>query len=177
MIYYESIAGGSFMSNDLRELHDLIQKLEIFKSIYHAIRIVDPLQKKVAEIINDSICETDSACYDIWRSNTVCDNCISMRAYNENETFVKVENSPDASFVVTAIPILHGDRKVVVELLKDTTRSFYAGLTSVSNDIHTLIRDMNNIAVKDLLTGVYNRRFIGERLPVDMIRETAAGGL
>jgi diguanylate cyclase (GGDEF)-like protein len=163
------------MSDDVNELRELIRKLKIFEKIYQGIRIVDPLEKKVLNLSENAVCETGDTCYDFWRNNAICDNCISMRAYNENETVVKVEHTPDASYVVTAIPILHGDRRMVVELLKDATRSFYAGSTPATGEIHPLIRSMNNIAVRDPLTGVYNRRFIGERLPVDMIHECASG--
>ena len=35
--------------------------------------------------------------------------------------------------------------------------------------IHALIDSMNKLAFKDQLTGLYNRRYIMEKLPVDLL--------
>jgi two-component system cell cycle response regulator len=41
-----------------------------------------------------------------------------MRAYNENDTVIKIETSSDEIIMVTAIPVTTEDRMVVVELLR-----------------------------------------------------------
>ena len=65
------------------------------------------------------------------------------------------------------------DRRIVIELLKDTTSGMFFGSDedkiSESSEIHSLIDQMNNLAFKDSLTGLYNRRYINEKLPVDML--------
>ncbi len=37
------------------------------------------------------------------------------------------------------------------------------------SEIYDMIDSMSNLALKDTLTGIYNRRYINEKLPVDLI--------
>ena len=63
------------------------------------------------------------------------------------------------------------DRSVVIELLKDATISMGfddCGGDSQS-DMYKTIDSMNNILLKDPLTNAYNRRYINEVLPVNLI--------
>ena len=60
------------------------------------------------------------------------------------------------------------NRKIVFELLKDTTEKFFLGKGNHS-EIYEMIDSMNNLALRDTLTGIYNRRYINEKLPVDII--------
>ena len=64
---------------------------ELLNKISDVTRIVDPLQKKVIEYKNNAAIDKDIHCFDFWGKNKVCDNCISIRAYNDNTTYVKIE--------------------------------------------------------------------------------------
>ena len=55
---------------------------ELLNKISDVTRIVDPLQKKVIEYKNNAAIVEDIHCFDFWDKNKVCDNCISIRAYN-----------------------------------------------------------------------------------------------
>lgn len=94
-----------------------------------------------------------------------------MKAYNENKTLVKLEYNTQSSYLVMAIPYTVSDRRIIVELLKDISDSFV--LDSYDNhlqsDLHSVIENLNNLLMKDALTDVYNRRYIMEKLPVDII--------
>lgn len=63
------------------------------------------------------------------------------------------------------------NRKMVEELLKNTTDNMVFG-NGNNSEIYELIDSMNNLALKDTLTGIYNRRYIDEKLPVDIISAT-----
>jgi diguanylate cyclase (GGDEF)-like protein len=69
------------------------------------------------------------------------------------------------------------DREIVVELLKKAPNSisFGSDQKELSADIHSMIDKLNNIALKDSLTGIYSRRYINERLPVDLLNEELSG--
>ena len=56
----------------------------------------------------------------------------------------------------------------VIELLKNKTNSIDSGHENHA-EIFEMIDSMNNLALKDTLTGIYNRRYIYEKLPVDII--------
>ena len=95
-----------------------------------------------------------------------------MRAYNENDTFIKIETSLDKIIMVTAIPVKIEDRMVVVELLKNVTKSMILGDRKLTEslEIKRLLEQANVAVVTDQLTQIYNKRYIIERLPVDMVK-------
>lgn len=155
-------------------LDTLIDKIDFLNNIYDAIRIVDPIKKKVYYFFskgNESI-EQDGSCYDFWNQNKMCLNCISMRAYTQDETFIKIEYNGQKIYVITATAINTDAGKVVVEFLKDATGTSIIedidGLTST--EIYSKINNLNEMLVKDALTDIYNRRFIEDRLPVDILK-------
>lgn len=150
----------------------ILQDLKIIEKLYEFIRFVDPVKKKVMEYRGSSVRAADASCFDFWEKGKMCDNCVSIRAYNENQTFVKVEYSPGKIYMTTAIPVEVGNKRIVIELLKDATNSMILGNGDYDNSssaIYAMIDNMNMLALKDHLTGVYNRRYINEKLPIDLI--------
>ena len=81
------------------------ERLSIFKNLYHIIRIVDPVKKETTLIIDNKIQELNETCYALWKKDTFCENCISMRAYINNDTFIKVEYDKEKVVLVTATPV------------------------------------------------------------------------
>lgn len=154
------------------EMQDIINKLSLFDKIYENIRLVDPEIKKVISYSNNQLSESSIRCFDFWDKNKACDNCISSRAYNENKTFVKIDYSANKIFMVTALPYELENRKIVIELLNDATDSMIIDSNQMiknNTEIYTMIDNMNQMILKDPLTEVYNRRYINERLPIDII--------
>ena len=146
---------------------------ELLNNISDVTRIVDPLQKKVIEYNNNLAIVEEIHCFDFWGKNKVCDNCISIRAYNDNTTYVKIEYKKDKTYMITAVPYCFDDRRIVIEIIKDITKSVLfdfsenAALEQVG--IHAIIDNMNKLAFSDSLTELYNRRYIMEKLPVDLL--------
>jgi len=153
------------------EVQEVLDKLVFFEKMYEQIRLVDPIIKKVISYKNNTVKELAYKCFDFWAKNKICDNCISIRAFNENKTFVKVEYTPNEIYIVTAVPVELSNRRIVIELLANTTDSMVIGNGNNENDseIYRMIDSMNNLALKDTLTGVYNRRYINQKLPVDLL--------
>lgn len=161
------------------KVEEIINKVAIFHNVYDVIRLVDPTMKKVIEHDNSNNTSEnvlDSNCYNFWQKDEICNNCISIRAFNENETFVKVEYNLKDIFMVTAIPYELEDRRVVLELLKNVTNSmvFEDTISGNVSEVYTLIDGINNLVLKDSLTNVYNKRYINERLPVDLVSSVLA---
>ncbi len=68
---------------------------------------------------------------------------------------------------------------VVVELLKDVTKNMLVVKREegeVEVDVHSIINNTNSLLLKDHLTGVFNRRYIDERLQVDIINNSINKG-
>lgn len=118
--------------------------------------------------------ETQSICYNYWGNGKICDNCISVRAYRENKSFLKLEQNKDAVYLVTALPITNTAHPVVLELLRNATNSMLVGTGDYNNGqfFQQFVQQMTEIITRDSLTNLYNRRFVDERLPSDIVKAT-----
>lgn len=143
------------------------ERLSFFKNIYDFVRIVDPVEKKTVVIKDDGKEIKEGICYDFWNRNAKCENCISIRAYLENDTFVKMEYVDGKTFLVTAVPVEFNGKLYIAEILKDISAN---GTIVNANDkkVADLIDELNDKVIKDDLTKIYNRRYINEKLPVDI---------
>lgn len=153
---------------------DIIEKikerLSVFKNLYDVIRVVNPIMKETIIVEENEIQGLNGTCYGLWKKDTFCENCISMKAYNNNDTFIKIEYDKEKIVLITATPVEVDGDTYIVEILKDITQngSVIHKITECSDYVEELISSMNEKVVKDQLTGLYNRRYINERLPVDM---------
>ncbi len=156
---------------ELISLNQLEDNLDFFHKMYDSVRLVDPLNKKVMDYRSSLALDTKELCYNYWGTGRICDNCISIRAYQENRSFIKLEKNGSSILMVTALPILNTDQPVVLELLKDATDSMFMGTGDYNTGevmLH-VIQEMSDMVIRDPLTSLYNRRFIDDRLPVDVI--------
>lgn len=155
-------------------LDEIKDKLDFFNKMYDVVRLVDPLHKKVLEYRQSSLAEALDTCYQYWGNNRICDNCVSVRAYHDNKSFVKMEKSGEDVFLVTSIPIENAASPAVLELFKNATDTMYIGSGDYNEGeiVSRFMKELNDAAVRDPLTSLYNRRFVEERLPVDIIDAT-----
>lgn len=158
-------------------IYKIKDKLNIFENMYDLVRIVNPLTKKTVVIKNNKIKNVEGTCYDLWKKDGFCCNCISIRAFLEKDTFVKIEYNEDKIILVTASPITIEGKLYVIEFLKDISKN--GKIFDVTNfnecRFKDLIKEINEKVIKDELTGIYNRRYIDERLPVDINNSKAQG--
>ena len=156
---------------------EILKKKNLFYNIFDIIRIVDPKAKKVLTYKGQEFKELPIRCFDFWERGTVCDNCISIRAINDGKKYIKVEYAADKVYTALAIPFELDDRRVVAELLMEASNSmFYWGTNEEQkSEVYGLVDEINRRASMDELTGVYNRRFIDEKLPVDIFNAILVG--
>ncbi len=156
------------------KLSTLEQNLAFFSKMYDVVRLVDPIKKTVLEYGDHRVGETGEICYDYWKNGKICDNCISVRAFHDNKSYMKLEQNPDVIMLVTAMPIEAAEGPVILELLKNATDSMMVGTGDYNSGqaMHNIVRDINNMVIMDHLTSIYNRRFVDGRLPVDIVQAT-----
>lgn len=142
----------------------------IIRSLYDTLRVVDPEKKQVLIYNKGTFIEKRISCFNEVNRNSPCENCISMRAINSKSTFMKIECIDEKVYMISAVPVEMKDITIVVELIKDVTDSLFYGssIYGGSCKVNNILKDMKKIATRDNLTGTYNRRFIDEKLPVDM---------
>ncbi len=160
--------------NEQITIEKLEDNLEFFNKMYDVVRIVDPINKKVLEYKGKLIIGTEEVCHGYWKDNKICDNCVSIRAHNNNKSFMKLEQNPTTTMLVTAIPIENSNPPIVLELLKNATDSMLIGSGEYNdgNMINNVISQLNDMISKDSLTDLYNRRYIDDRLSVDVVKST-----
>ena len=154
---------------------DKIEKnLDFIKTMYDTVRLVDPVQKCVLEYDENTLCKKDVHCYGYWENSKICDNCISIRAYQDKNSFMKIEYKPNKILMVTATPLNKEGEPVVLELLKNVTDSMMIGEGDYNsgNLLQNVVKNFNDMVIKDKLTSLYNRSFIDNRLPVDIVNAT-----
>ncbi|MDR1771700.1 MAG: GGDEF domain-containing protein [Hungatella sp.] len=156
---------------DYISLEEIKDKLDFFYKMYDVVRLVDPLHKRVLDYRQSSLAETPDVCYHYWKNSRICDNCISVRAHHENKSFIKMEKSGEEVLLVTAVPIENSASPAVLELFKNATDTMFVGNGDYNEGelFSGFVKELNDAAVKDPLTSLYNRRFVDERLPVDII--------
>ncbi len=153
------------------DVHEfLMERIEIFKTLYDIIIIIDPVEKKTIAI-DDNCKEKINKNYNwLLKREEFCDKSISMRAYLNNDSFVKIECIEGKMFLINAAPINYEDKIYIIETIKDitTNSAFVVNDEIKGSNVENLISEMNEKIIKDYLTGVYNRRYISERLPMDI---------
>lgn len=158
-------------------IRGLVDNLPYFRQMYDAVRLVDPLEKRVIAVESEEVFKTNEVCYHFWKTGQVCSNCISIRSHQDNKSYVKLERSGNDVLVVMTVPVEAKEQRVILELLKKAGESEADKWQSsgVDDNLLRLVSELNDRVVRDKLTGLYNRHFIDERLPADLVRATIEG--
>ncbi len=155
-------------------LEDLKCSMGVFEKIYDAMRIIDPVKKKIINYSDGVLNESPFSCYDFWAQGKVCSNCISMRAFNEKDAFIKLGWVGNKIYLVLAVPVQDDSETLILELMKDVSGCL---LVDPSEEVknNNLLRTLNEIGqlqIRDSLTGILNRRFIDESLPANILNNS-----
>lgn len=156
-------------------MEDIKIILDVLNKIYDSVRIIRPLKKKIMNFTEGVMGETPYNCYDFWSNGKVCSNCISMRAFNEKDTFFKLGWANKKIYMVIAVPVQDGRETVILELVKDVTNSMAMESSEglKNNFLLQTLNEIGQLQISDSLTGLFNRRFIDERLPADILKSSA----
>ena len=149
------------------ELFALLNASNIYANMFDVTRIVDVSACKILDLRDGKLAETPLKCTDVFGREERCKNCISMRALFMDEQVVKLEYTEDAVYLIISSPTFIGGRRLVVELVKDITKSLMVENKdkSRSEDMSVIIDKFNTLAATDQLTGLKNRRYIDEKMP------------
>lgn len=149
---------------------EIIGSIDCAALLHDTARIVDPEMKQVLTLSNGTVVQDEGNCFSHWTANSMCRNCVSMRSYQSGKAMMKLEYNKNHVEMITAVPVYLGTRLVVVEMLKDVTDSMFFNSQSQEDGdmLKGIINSVSDIAVRDSLTGVYNRRFITEQLPEEV---------
>ncbi len=138
-----------------------------YDPLYEQIRIVD-FTKRVTYALNPQN-ELE------WKPcNLLCrfkDYCFCSKVLNENRKITRLEFYEGKSYIICGFPIQHNNRQLVVELTEriDGSQIFENSEEHSIRDITSIIEGMNQMIITDDMTGLFNRRYITQKLPLDLV--------
>jgi diguanylate cyclase (GGDEF)-like protein len=155
--------------------------IDTLSNIYDAIRIINPVTKKIyySKSSTHEIVLEDFPCYTYWNSNKICQNCVSMKAYNSENTSVKIEQKDDDTYIVMAVPIWIENEKLIVEFTKNSSNSLTLQdlESNLSLELNKKLPDAPNSMSIDLVTGANNRYYLETKLPADIYKSAVNNSL
>jgi diguanylate cyclase (GGDEF)-like protein len=150
------------MNNDI-SLSQIENELERYRKLYDALRIIDPVNKRTIGRSDNSDYGLGNISYGYWTDDLISDDSISVRAFKEKSCVMKLVHVADSTYLVTAFPIEIPNGILVLELLNNVTNSLSIGYKDYSDAI-------TNLAFRDELTNLFNRRYVDERLSRDITK-------
>lgn len=137
--------------------------------LFDRVRIVDPIKKIVIEENGENLTESKK-CFTICNRENICENCISIRAYNENRSIMKFEYIDNKIYMIMANPLNKMENNYVIEIIRDISECKIVDVIEDKTvyELEKKLGEMNKLIVIDELTKCYNRRYINEKLPIDI---------
>lgn len=165
------IWGGLFVSETIT-LSELSAYRSLLDMLYDTYRIVDPEQKKVLAVKQDQLYETGQSCFAALGRSMPCDNCVSCHSNTQEKSSIKILSLGTCIYIVWAVPITGEARTLSLELMKNITDNLIndSPASPDGQGILNAVSELNDMVVRDHLTGLYNRRYIDDRLASDVSR-------
>lgn len=102
-------------------------------------------------------------CYDFWKKNKPCENCISMKAYAEKKQKTKLEFLDADVFLVISRYLEIDDEACVMELVKHIENDTLID-TDGRDKLVSKLKGYQDKLYIDPVTGVYNRRYFEDEI-------------
>lgn len=138
-------------------------EMELYKKVFTVVRLLDKKALRLEENEEPATGENFCQCYDFWMKKKPCNNCISVRAFEEKSVRTKLEYLNSEIYEVTARYVEIDGKPYVMELIKKLDEEFLIDL----EDRDRIVEKLNGYDEKlyqDALTGVYNRRYYEDRI-------------
>lgn len=137
-----------------------------FRKFFQVVRLVNPSEMR--EIYFDAdgrVREEDRNCYEVWRRNGRCENCITAKACTQNESFIKFEFIDSEIFFVISQAVNVEGKRFVLELVRDASSSVSESMLGnlfTNEEFIARMQKTNQSLYRDEATGLRNRRYYEE---------------
>lgn len=140
-------------------------------NLFNSYRIVDIETYLVYDWKGNKIIPTNKRCFEVWQRDEACKNCISHSCIRENRQIVKLEALDGQVYLIVAVPITLDGHLFSLELISDVTDSLVINdsFHKKNLDVHGIITQMNDMALRDPYTGLYNKRFAEQEVAKTML--------
>ena len=152
------------MSSDyIMTMQQAQMEMELYKKVFTVVRLLDKREFRLEENDNPGGDMELCHCYDFWKKEKPCTNCIAARAFEEKSVRTKLEYLDSDIYQVTARYVEIDGQPYVMELLRKMDEEFLVDLENRDRLMEKL-SGYNEKLYQDALTGVYNRRYYEDRI-------------
>lgn len=152
------------MSSDyIMTMQQAQMEMELYKKVFTVVRLLDKREFRLEENDNPGGDMELCHCYDFWKKEKPCKNCIAARAFEEKSVRTKQEYLDSDIYQVTARYVEIDGQPYVMELLRKMDEEFLVDLENRDRLMEKL-SGYNEKLYQDALTGVYNRRYYEDRI-------------
>ena len=152
------------MSSDyIMTMQQAQTEMELYKKVFTVVRLLDKREFRLEESDNPGGDMELCHCYDFWKKEKPCTNCIAAWAFEEKSVRTKLEYLDSDIYQVTARYVEIDGQPYVMELLRKMDEEFLVDLENRDRLMEKL-SGYNEKLYQDALTGVYNRRYYEDRI-------------
>lgn len=139
-------------------------KMEVLREIFDVVRLLKGSDLQAAGMESklagrENLCQ----CYAFWNKDKRCENCISLKALEEKKQTSKIEFLDSDMYQVFARYLEIDSEPYVMEMLKkldENTLTDEKGYEKLTEKLTVYSEKL----YRDVLTGVYNRRYFEEKV-------------
>ena len=152
------------MSSDyIMTMQQAQMEMELYKKVFTVVRLLDKREFRLEENDNPGGDMELCHCYDFWKKEKPCTNCIAARAFEEKSVRTKLEYLDSDIYQMTARYVEIDGQPYVMELLRKMDEEYLVDLENRDRLMEKLSR-YNEKLYQDALIGVYNRRYYEDRI-------------
>lgn len=138
--------------------------VEELKKVFDVVRFVDVETNKIISIDEKNNIHTSPySCYSLWERTGKCQNCTSHKAKASKSSTTKFEYVNNEFYYVISEYMEVDGNPYVLELVSKIKENFEVALYGKTN-MSQSIEDLQKKLYTDELTGVYNRRYLEDRM-------------
>ena len=142
--------------------------MQEFRKFFQVVRLVNPSEMR--EIYFDAqghVQRADHNCFEVWRKDGRCENCISARSCTQKGSFAKFEFIGNDIYFVISQAVMVDGKSFVLELVRNVNSSMEESMLDklfTNEDFIARVTSANRSQYRDSLTGLRNRRFYTDQM-------------
>ncbi|WP_343208930.1 GGDEF domain-containing protein [Anaerolentibacter hominis] len=133
--------------------------------LFECYLLVDPETGDCYDYKDGEIIRLEQKCYEYWRKEEMCRNCPGKKVLEQKHPMFKLEFSDGRVYLVASVPIELGGAVRTAELIQDVSGSLHISDGPYqAQDIIEWIDGLNELAIRDSFTRLYNKDYAQVRL-------------
>ena len=135
-----------------------------YENVFSVVRLLDAETiLNAAKGKNQNISAEPCRCFDFWETGKRCSNCVSLKALEEKNKKTKLEFWENNVYQVTAHYVEVDGKPKVMELIQYLDEGDIVDIDG-SERLFTKLNGFQDELYRDVLTGIYNRRYYEDQL-------------